>query len=81
MEYERISMFDKDKVQIIVTVERPNGTTFEQTISVWDNESPLDAMRRYQKVLGEPYGWYTERGQRIRYIKKDAYLCTGWRLA
>lgn len=80
MEYTKLTLFN-DNTKIVVTVERPSGTTFEQTLKLKDDESPRDAIRRYQKVLGEPYGWYTDRGQRIRYIKKDAYLITGWRYA
>lgn len=65
---------------IIVTVERPNGTTYEQEVVVRDGETPKQAANRYvNEVLGSPYGWRTERGQKIRYIKRDAYLLVGWR--
>lgn len=79
MEYTQLSLFDREYNSIIVTVERPNGTTFEAKLGLRGNEGPRDAVKRYQKTLGDPYGWYTCRGQRIRYIKKDAYLVTGWR--
>lgn len=79
MEYAQLSLFGREYNSIVVTVERPNGTTFEQKITMRSSEGPKDAVRRYQKLLGDPYGWYTSRGQKIRYIKKDAYLVTGWR--
>lgn len=76
-----LDLFNEDEKSIVVIVERPNGTTFEQKVKLKENEEPKDAAKRYQKILGEPYGWYTIRGKRLRYLKKDAYLVVDWRIA
>ena len=71
-------LFPKENRSIIVKVERPNGTTFNQEIKLENGESAEDAVKKYQKRLGDPYGWKTVRGQKLRYIKKDAYLVVDW---
>lgn len=76
-----LDLFDGSQEEIIVIVERPNGTTFEQRLKLKNGEKPQLAIKRYQKTLGDPYGWYTERGQRFRYIKKGAYLVIDWHYA
>ena len=51
----------KKILSIIVTVERPEGTTFEQEVAVRNNEKPEQAMARCKKACGSGYwccGWY-----------------------
>ena len=66
-------------ISIYVKVERPDGTTFEQEVPVRKDETPDQAMARYQQEIGNPYAWRTENGRHIRYIKSGAYLCCNWR--
>ena len=60
---------------IVCKVERPDGTTYEQQVTMKPGETQKQAAARLQKELGNPYGWYTTRGgQKQRYIRRDAYL-------
>ena len=66
---------------IVCKVERPDGTTYEQQVIMKPGETQKQAAARFQKELGNPYGWYTTRnGQKQRYIKRDAYLVCNYYL-
>lgn len=78
MNYVQLSLFERF---VIVSIERPDGTTYEQRLLVTPDDTPYKCVERFQyEVLGNPYGWYTtSTGRRKRYIKKNAYLVTSWR--
>lgn len=40
---------------IICTVERPDGSLYEQTVTVKQNETCDRAVARFQKMLGKEY--------------------------
>lgn len=66
---------------IVCKVERPDGTTYEQPVTMKPGETQKQAAARLQSELGNPYGWYTTRGgQKQRYIRRDAYLVCGYYL-
>ena len=78
-EFEQTSILPA--VVVICKVERPDGTTYEQRVAMKPGETPKRAALRFQKELGNPYGWYTTRGgQKQRYIRRDAYLVCGYRI-
>ena len=66
---------------IVCKVERPDGTTYEQQVTMKPGETPKQTSLRFQSELGNPYGWYTTRcGQKQRYIKRDSYLVCSYRI-
>jgi hypothetical protein len=65
--------------EIICSVERPDGSTYEQIVALKSGETGAQAKARFQKTLGDPFGWYIKRGQKCRYVKRNAYLVTSWR--
>ena len=51
----------KKIISIMVTVESPDGLTFEQEVEVRKNETPEQAMQKCEKECGRGYlccGWY-----------------------
>lgn len=74
----QLSLFERF---VIATVERPNGSTYEQKLRVDPGDTPYESVQRFQfEVLGNPYGWCTTgSGRRKRYIKRNAYLVVSWR--
>lgn len=93
MKYEQLSLFtdinstDNNSLifsikpkYVMVTVERPDGTYFNQQLMMNILDTPKSCVERYQKkVLGDPYGWYTTKsGRRKPYIKKNAYLVVNY---
>ena len=46
---------------ITCIIERPDGTTYEQQVTLKENETPEDACKRLQRTLGRSYwvvDWY-----------------------
>lgn len=74
------SLFPEMKTTIVVTVERPNGTTFQQELVIGLGDSVKVAVANYQKRLGDPYKWVTIRGKHQRILRKDAYLIVDYHI-
>lgn len=71
---KRISLFPNETTTIVAIVERPNGTTFKQRLTIGIGDSVKVAIDNYQKRLGDPYKWVTIRGKHQRILRSDAYL-------
>lgn len=64
---------------IIATIERPDGSTFEQEI--FNTGDIKESLKRAQKKLGNPY--YTKKypsGRKELRIRSTAYLIVGYRV-
>lgn len=78
MTTSQLSIQFNEYKSIMVFVDGPNSA-WEQEVQLKNDETPQQAMKRYQKSLGEPYGWKTENGKHVRYLKSNAYVCRSWR--
>lgn len=78
MKNQKINLFPGEEVVVVVTVSRPNNTTFTQNLYVPLGDSIKDAVAQYQNQLGDPYKWVTIRGKRQRVIKKNAYMIVNY---
>lgn len=67
--------------KIIVTVE--DGNRYFTTLLTLINNNVKQTIEHYQnKVLGNPFGWYTTpSGEHKKYIKKGAYVVVDWSFA
>lgn len=42
-------------MKIVLLIERPEGTTYEQPVTVKDGDTIEDTLKKQQRMLGEDY--------------------------